>query len=686
MIRNLRERSVPHNIQSDAPSLSTESGLIKRAVSVEDMTNGVPNFNKCNVNKVLGLFRRIEREQQHQNQLLRSPSSNASISKSVTETLSPNVIAIEERPKSGGFVNKLKKNGRPYYTGAKSDTIIALTDQLEKRYQTDILNASKASKIPQPKSGAASLPANSTNENENCPECGTNDCKDIKGISEENQLTDSKQFTYNLNRLIEPPAHTPRGIQNFAVLNAVSDKERIRNNRKGLILDLNVERFDVPANFNLNNNNNNNNDTQTANPTNNNNYFSNGSNTTHNNNNNGESGNHTTVASVNNNSNYNYFNLPRDIKSTEHTANYSADSHSLRDDCESTSTFLSPTDEPELYFDDWSVCSSSVDDHSRLSPAPSRENVKNLPSARTGHQHQHILYPKSLTSSSHLVNATPCTSDTESVIDRIKRRSFYCRFNEKKPKRTSSIVGPAARDYYRDIASSKAKSKSSDAATFRTQSKSPTPINRTESGTTSSACIFDDLHQYHARPSRYDDHSIDRPPRSGDYSNLRSTLTSPPASSTKYLSQSKGTPSRVSSSDYLVNGNHRPYSARNSIYDGLTPSASSSSNTSSTSPFLYGTYSPKRRISTSYLTPSVANVGSFSLNSNGVSDHHQHLANNYYATLGHRVKPKAYDHRSISMLDSSSMPSSIYGTKRTTSAANAHLTHLRPDYGDFNSR
>lgn len=66
MIRNLRERSVPHTTQSDASSLSTESGLIKRAVSVEDMTNGVPNFNKCNVNKVLGLFRRIEREQQLQ--------------------------------------------------------------------------------------------------------------------------------------------------------------------------------------------------------------------------------------------------------------------------------------------------------------------------------------------------------------------------------------------------------------------------------------------------------------------------------------------------------------------------------------------------------------------------------------------------------------------------------------------
>lgn len=643
MIRNLRERSVPHTLQSDATSLSTESGLIKRAVSVEDMTNDVPNFNKCNVNKVLGLFRRIEREQQQQQQLIRSPSST---NKPVMEGLSvENADANKERPKSGSFVSKLKRTGRPYYAGAKSDTIITLTDKLEKQNQGEKLNASTViiSKIPQPK-GAAALPlTKNTNESENCPECGTNDCKDIKGINEENLLTDSRRLSYNVNSQTDPQIRTLRETQ-VSTSNAISDKERIRNNRKGLILDLNLK---------------------IANLINNNNYPSE-NHSTHINNN-GETMNHIVTAS---NNNYDFHNLPSETKMTGHSANYSSDSRSLRDDCESTSTFLSPTDEPELYFDDWSVCSSSVDDHSRLSPAPMHEHTKYQSSARPTHQYG--LYPKSLTSSSHRVDVTPSTSDTESVIDRIKRRSFYCRFNEKKPKRTSSIVGPAARDYYRDIASSKAKSKSSDAATFRTQSKSPTPMNRTEPGTISPTSKLDDFHHYHTpRSSRYDDHRLDRPPRSGDYSSLRSTLTSPPASTTKYSS---------------LNGNNRPYSTRNSNYDGLTPSASSSSTTSSTTPFIYGTYSPKRRISTSYLTPSIA-----ALNSNGAADHyhnhHHHLTNNGYATLGHRGKPKAYDQRSISMLDSSSMPSSMYGVpnKRFTSAAD-QFGHSRFEFGNFNSR
>lgn len=185
-------------------------------------------------------------------------------------------------------------------------------------------------------------------------------------------------------------------------------------------------------------------------------------------------------------------------------------------------------------------------------------------------------------------------------------------------------------------------------------------MNRTECDTTSPATVVDNFHYYHTpRSSRYDDHRLDRPPRSGDYSSLRSTLTSPPASK-----------------------NHR--TTRNSIYDGLTPSASSSSTTSSTSPFIYGTYSPKRHILTSHLVPSAA------LNSDGTIDNHHrhHLANNCYATLGHRAKPRAYDQRSISMLDSSSMPSSsMYGmsARRLTSAANPYA-HLRSDYGNFNSR
>lgn len=39
------------------------------------------------------------------------------------------------------------------------------------------------------------------------------------------------------------------------------------------------------------------------------------------------------------------------------------------------------------------------------------------------------------------------TGDSENIIDRIRRKSFYSRFNEKKNRRKSSLVGPGAKEY-----------------------------------------------------------------------------------------------------------------------------------------------------------------------------------------------------------------------------------------------
>lgn len=358
-----------------------------------------------------------------------------------------------------------------------------------------------------------------------------------------------------------------------------------------------------------------------------------------------------------------------------------------------------------------SFISGSADDNSRISPQPTTKQSKYLPSHSSyQHHNHHNQYPVSSANASATTAEAPSTSDSESVIDRIKRRSFYCRFNEKKPKRTSSIVGPAGRDYYRDISS---KSRSNNHVLNSNGDlpqhlaghlgKSPTPINLNESGATTPSnysATDDNEHQhyhYYQTPTtkrrsatnQYDGN--DRKNKSNDYLNLRSTLTSPPAANTnKYYSHSIASPSSPSSSEYLtLNGNHRPYSTRSSIYDGFTPSASSSS-ASSTSPFVYGTYNPKRRISTSsYISPSLG-TGSSSLTT---PDHH-HLGNTSYATLGHRT-PKSYDHRSISLLDSSSMPStcglSSAASKRINSSATGsehQYPHLRAinDYGNYSSR
>lgn len=626
MIRNLRERSVPQSAPVDSPSLGTESSLIKRAISVEDMINGSPNLHKCNVNKVLGLFRRIEREHLEnaaQNQIA---NSNMQMGNGCVD---PN----KERPKSGGFVSKLKKtSGRPYYTGAKSDTIVTLTDQIEKQYLADKMNQSLSpmnnSKIPTLKS--TSPPKLETNKSTKCPDCGTEDCKDITSLDDSEDLQSKlRRFSYNMNKLSEAPVRNQN--HSDTVNNRVSEKERIRNNRKGLILDLNPAAFDITNNFNAINNN----------------GYSNG----------------------NDESNINNNNITKNLNNN----NYTAATTPSCDDCESTSTFLSPTEEPELCFDDWSLCSSSIDEHTRASPLPPIPHSKYTPTSSRHSFKQHHHCPGTSTSTSI---DPPSNSDSESVIDRIKRRSFYCRFNEKKPKRTSSIVGPAARDFYRDMASRTKHHGNDDIS--RALSKSPTPINRsTESGINSPTSTLDDAdhvhYHYHHTPrsTRYDRDIT--PVRSSEYPNLRATLTSPPAATSKYI------PKVMSTSDYLPNGNHRSY--RGSIYDGLTPSASSSS-TSSTSPFIYGTYNPKHRISSSssYLSPS-----------NGLNDfhsqHHHHPVSNSYATISNRTKQRPYDHRSISLLDPNAISSYSLPTKRLTGTDHQH-PNLRSvnDFSTIGSR
>lgn len=226
------------------------------------------------------------------------------------------------------------------------------------------------------------------------------------------------------------------------------------------------------------------------------------------------------------------------------------------------------------------------------------------PSTRNScQQHETNHNQHSCPTSTEPAPSTP--SDSESVIDRIKRRSFYCRFNEKKPKRTSSIVGPSAqRDYYRDMVS-KAKPRTTDylstgsnglhtdsgesvTSHSRGGSKSPTPMNAKDSVTSRANTPYSNADenekprpQYHYHsvhrsqtPSRsarspFDNHDANKV-KSSDYLNLRSTLTSPPALSSSPKYYTSASPSSLPTIDYQLNGNHRPYSLRNSTYDPIS--------------------------------------------------------------------------------------------------------------------
>lgn len=335
MIRNLRERSLTHtmaaeNREGSAPP--TESGLIKRAVSVEDMTNGMTSFNKCNVNKVLGMFKRIESEQQHQNMRDHLESVNSS------NTLSNLNTDKQERPRSGGFVSKLKK-ARPYYTGAKSDTIVTLTDKFGKQLLAEKVNQQLAanSKLMQ-----AKMMLNRTN----CPDCYQQ--QPDENVYDINSDVTLKNCAPDFKRVSPQQLTTDKTTMRNSISNAPSsERDRIKNNRKGLVLDLNNAHLDHIIFENKINNNSNTGNTVNNNSTK---YRLDQQYVENNNDNNGccAPGDGQFEATKAISPNY------------ELSTNYSSDSRSLHDDGASSSTFLSPTDDPDMY-DNWSVYSGKMD-------------------------------------------------------------------------------------------------------------------------------------------------------------------------------------------------------------------------------------------------------------------------------------------------------------------------------------
>ncbi|XP_017085437.2 serine-rich adhesin for platelets isoform X5 [Drosophila eugracilis] len=297
-------------------------------------------------------------------------------------------------------------------------------------------------------------------------------------------------------------------------------------------------------------------------------------------------------------------NNPLLTPSFENIANYSSDSRSYQDDCASTSTFLSPTEEPELYFDNWSICS---EDNYMLHATPS-PTVSRL-------------------SRASLSSPTRCSESSdpnESVIDRIKRRSFYSRFNEqKKPRRTSSIVGPSAvRDYYREQqAAVKARS------SHKLHAPDLEPPPRAHSP---------DIAQQFFRPLKLSPVGTElKPPvyrSTMDYSASSAGATSKPRKSLNDI--------RNTSPSFLSKRYETPdYSSVPMRYK--SSSSSSPSNGAIASGY-YNTYNPKRR--SSYTLNGSLPTATSGSSAAGSS----HLDG--YATLGRRsIRP--YDHRTMSLLE-----------------------------------
>ncbi|XP_017461071.1 PREDICTED: LOW QUALITY PROTEIN: putative uncharacterized protein DDB_G0282133 [Rhagoletis zephyria] len=393
MIRSLRERSVPRSRPA------TETNYIKRAISVEEMPG---TFNRNAVNRVLGLFKRTDKDAGGADRRVQSTRSTSNMERQIRES-SPS----------------------PIYQNTTEC------------HRSNSISAAIAANLLTNNSG-------SVRKCDNTAKCSCEIAKTPRGNTEEKQCVECLHDTATSLKT------KSRGEKDIVMPPVKEVAQGNKDKRKGLMLDLTkLDKIDNNSTTNRNNlkaayingngiysnlppypgavnsSSNNSSSLQSMdNATNNNNSYM-----TNNNSSMQTSQTSGYRTSSTHEINRNHLLTP----STENIANYSSDSRSYQDDCASTSTFLSPTEEPELYFDNWSVCS---EDNYMLHASPS-PTVSRLSRA------------SQLSSPTRGESSDP----NESVIDRIKRRSFYCRFNDKKPKRTSSIVGPSAvRDYYREQA------------------------------------------------------------------------------------------------------------------------------------------------------------------------------------------------------------------------------------------
>lgn len=533
LIKNLKEKSIPHNTEL------TESGLIKRAVSVEEMPNA---FNKNTVNKVLGLFKRIEKENENksnrvQNTKSTSYLSSIEMSSSAENASNPKdiILVTKERPKSSGFT--IKRNGSSF---------------------EPLANICE-SKIPVKYS---------------CPDCKTNDAS-----------TSSSSAV--VKRHSNDESHQQQSAE---------EKERLKNNRKGLMLDF--SRFKSPE--------------------------------------------------PENRSNYSFPPPnPNDIVVSPQTptrtlydnlTNYSSNAFDA--------SSLSPNE--DIAYDGWSTCS---DDHMTSLHHP----VGSLSLSRL----------RSTQSQGH-------DDPDESVIDRIRRKSFYSRFNEKKPKRVSTIVGPAAKEYYRERSKPLEYTKSAtsvipDLSSSRASSVEPHSSRSSTSRYSSAA----NRSLSQTRPSKYASSS------SASEKYEKNAISDLPPTSTSSYHHRRNESNHLSSLPPPYHVHHTTHhhhmltspidditklkSNRNTMYD------SSSSSSTTNTPSLSSLYAKRRSFVSTSGNSSSTNTSSH-YSSSALKPPQSFVDG--YATIGRKMRQ--YNTRSVSLLD----PSIIGTSSNLHDSISSHRSHV----------
>ncbi|XP_054081344.1 serine-rich adhesin for platelets isoform X6 [Zeugodacus cucurbitae] len=605
VIRSLRERSVPRSRPA------TETNYIKRAVSVEDMPG---TFNKNAVNRVLGLFKRNDKDANGAERRVQSTRSTSNIERQIRET-SPSPI--------------YQNTGECHRSSSISAAIAANLNTVRKPEVTAKCSCEIA---PTPRVNT---------EEKHCAEC----LQDAAAIQKSKTNRDEKEVVLPAKEMTQGNKDKRKGLMlDLTKLDKIDNNTTTnRNNIKSTYMNGNGIYSNLPPYPGAVNSSSNNSSSQQSmdNATNNNNSYM-----TNNNSSMQTSQTSGYRTSSTHEINRNHLLTP----STENIANYSSDSRSYQDDCASTSTFLSPTEEPELYFDNWSVCS---EDNYMLHASPS-PTVSRLSRA------------SQLSSPTRGESSDP----NESVIDRIKRRSFYCRFNDKKPKRTSSIVGPSAvRDYYREQQAA-VKARSSNKINPNERAKSPDitqeffrPLKLSPVGTELKPPIYKAPLDYAT--------NITKPRKS--LNDIRPT-TSPSLISKRYgstadsdyMTLNSGVPIRYKSS-----ASSSPYESKgSSATSGLSMGVGTGIGTGiGAGGSYYNTYSPKRRSSYTFngTLPSGATLTNSTLDG--------------YATVGRRPI-RAYDHRTMSLLDptTSSTPSTAAST-----AASSFRREARTPVRDYTS-
>ncbi|EDO64192.2 AGAP003175-PA [Anopheles gambiae str. PEST] len=525
VIRNLRELSAGPKL----PEV-TESKLIKRAVSVEEMPG---TFNRCGVTKVLGLFKKIEKDSRnnhHHHRLLNTKSSSHILMGGRTamdDGDHPTVTMPDlmmQQPIEAGQARMRNTNSllpslsrKKPYSGARSDTVLAhqldglLANGGDALDGGGDLEQRKCKVMPQPGPHQSQIPvkygchgcdavgtggSSTTTTTATTDTGGSSSNGNNNGVANgapEACLTHAQTTTAGTGssgacsvhvQRPPPPQDTDRRGRaraltidlEQAVHSATEKLKRLQQANSIHLSNIPTQQPLLPHGHHSNHNNNYiNNPSKTSLsacttkiPSNHTNHTANGS--VHNNNNNTSSGMAQAAAPAGGNNNYSYppplpsemaagtaatspcgysNNINNNNNSLSHhystltpsydsITNYSSGSRSSPYDDNSSSTFLSPSEERELYFDSWSVCSDELMGHgdgtgmggghplhsSSVSPASRRHS-----SVRLLTPNQPLLHSVS----------SPVDPDAESVIERIRRKSFYTRFNDtKKPAKRAS--------------------------------------------------------------------------------------------------------------------------------------------------------------------------------------------------------------------------------------------------------